>query len=169
MTGDPASVAFLRNAAIGAAEAAATLRPGARIYVAPESVVVHDPLHTDDRTAVDVPVQILGDPYITVNGITHVAIENVAMPRLAPNQLLVSDYPERLTADGVLFTATIDRSASQRFLYYHFNPGTEPARRILVKATNTARDAGRSAHDRRARRARARTKWRSGTTRRARS
>jgi hypothetical protein len=50
--------------------------------------------------------------------------------------LLVSDYPERLTADGVLFTATIDRNASQRFLYYHFNPGTEPARRILVKATN---------------------------------
>jgi hypothetical protein len=36
----------------------------------------------------------------------------------------------------VLFTATIDRTRSQRFLYYHFNPSTEPPRRILVKATN---------------------------------
>jgi hypothetical protein len=136
VTGDPAGVPFLRDAAIQAAEAAATLRPGARIYVPVDAVAVHAALPTDDRTTIDVPVQILGDPYITVNGTTHVAIVNDAMPHLVPSQLLVSDYPERLTADGVLFTATIDRTASQRFLYYHYNPGTEPARRILVKATN---------------------------------
>ncbi|HEV8023240.1 MAG TPA: pilus assembly protein N-terminal domain-containing protein [Candidatus Lustribacter sp.] len=136
VTGDPASVNFLRSAAIEAAEAAATLRTGARIYVPTDSVVVHAALPADDRTTVDVPVQILGDAYITANGVTHIAVENVAMPRLAPSSLLVSDYPERLTADGVLFTAKIDRTASQRFLYYHYNPGTEPARRILVKATN---------------------------------
>jgi len=138
VTGDPAGASFLRNAAIDAAEAAATVRPGARIYVPSDAVVVHAPLPTDDRTTIEVPVQILGDAYITATGVTHVAVENDALPRLAPRQLLVSDYPERLTADGVLFTATIDRSASQRFLYYHFNPGTEPERRILVKATNAA-------------------------------
>jgi hypothetical protein len=138
VTGDPASVTFLRDAAIQTAEAAATLRPGARIYVAPDAVVVHAALPTDNRTTIDVPVQILGEAYLTATGTTRVSIENYALPRLAPSQLLVSDYPERLTADGVLFTATIDRTASQRFLYYHFNPSTEPARRILVKATNTA-------------------------------
>ena len=137
VTGDPATVTFLRDAAITAAEAAATLRTGARIYVPPESVAVHAALPTDDRTTIDVPVQILGDAYITVSGTTRISVENYALPRLAPSQLLVSDYPERLTADGVLFTATIDRTASQRFLYYHFNPSTEPARRILVKATNS--------------------------------
>ena len=138
VTGDPASVSFLHGAAIQAAEAAATLRPGARIYVPADAVTVRVPLATDDRTTIDVPIQILGEAYITVTGTTHIAVENFALPRLAPSQLLVSDYPERLTADGVLFTATIDRTASQRFLYYHFNPSTEPARRILVKATNTA-------------------------------
>ncbi len=138
VTGNPASVEFLRSTAIEAAEAAATLRPGARIYVPADAVAVHAPLPTDNHISVDVPIQILGDAYITANGTTHVAIENDALPRVAPSQLLVSDYPERLTADGVLFTATIDRTASQRFLYYHFNPGTEPARRILVKATNKA-------------------------------
>jgi putative type II/III system pilus formation protein len=136
VTGDPASVQFLRNAAIDAAEAAATLRPGARIYVPPDAVVVHGDLPTDNRTTIDVPMQILGEAYITASGTTHITVENDALPRVAPGRLLVSDYPERLTADGVLFTATIDRTASQRFLYYHFNPGTEPARRILVKATN---------------------------------
>jgi len=138
VTGDPASVEFLRNTAIDAAEAAATLRPGARIYVPTDAVAVHAPLPSDNHISIDVPVQILGDAYITANGTTHIAIENDALPKLAPGQLLVSDYPERLTADGVLFTATIDRTASQRFLYYHFNPGTEPPRRILVKATNSA-------------------------------
>jgi hypothetical protein len=138
VTGNPASVQFLRAAAIDAAEAAATLRPGARIYVPADAVIVHAPLAPDDRMEIDVPVQILGDAYITVSGTTRIALENVALPRLAPRRLLVSDYPERLTADGVLFTATIDRTASQRFLYYHFNPGTEPERRVLVKATNGA-------------------------------
>jgi hypothetical protein len=138
VTGDPASVNFLRDAAIAAAEAAATLRPGARSYVAPDAVSVQAPLATDDRTTIDVPVQILGDAYITATGTTQVAVENYALPRVPPSQLLVSDYPERLTADGVLFTATIDRTTSQRFLYYHYNPSTEPPRRILVKATNSA-------------------------------
>ena len=138
VTGDPASAQFLHNAAIAAAQAVATLRPGARIYVPPDAVAVRNPLPTDDRMSLDVPMQILGEAYITVNGTTHISIENQALPRVAPSRLLVSDYPERLTADGVLFTATIDRTASQRFLYYHFNPGTEPARRILVKATNAS-------------------------------
>ncbi len=138
VTGDPASVSFLRDAAIQAAEAAATVRPGAHIFVSQDAVVVRNPLPNDDRMTIDVPMQIQGDTYIAAIGTTHIAVENYALPRLQPSQLLVSDYPERLTADGVLFTATIDRTASQRFLYYHFNPATEPERRILVKATNAA-------------------------------
>jgi hypothetical protein len=138
VTGDPASASFVRDAAITAAEAAATLRPGARVTVMTDAPLVHGDLAQDDRVTVDVPLQIQGDPYITVNGTTRVDVENFALPHLGASQLLVSDYPERLTANGVLFTATLDRTASQRFLYYHFNPGTEPSRRILVKATNAS-------------------------------
>jgi hypothetical protein len=136
VTGDPATAAFVRDAAVTAAEAAAALRPGARITVMTDAPLVHGDLATDDRVSVDVPFQIQGDSYITVNGTTHVDVENFALPQLSPSQLLVSDYPERLSANGVLFTATIDRTASQRFLYYHYNPSTEPGRRILVRAAN---------------------------------
>jgi hypothetical protein len=138
VTGDPASAGFLRSAAIEAAESAAMRRPGARFDVAPDAVTVRSPLATDDRTVLEVPLQISGDAYLGVTGTTRVEVENFALPRVAPRRLLVSDYPERLTADGVLFSATIDRSSAQRFLYYHFNPSTEPARRILVKLTNSA-------------------------------
>ena len=86
-----------------------------------------------DRTE----VQLAGEGDLSVNATVRIHLENVALPRVRPSQLLVSDYPERLTADGVLFTATLDTGSAQRFLYYHYNPPTEPARRVLLKVTNT--------------------------------
>lgn len=136
VTGNPASVLYLRDAIAAAVEGAATLRPGASVAVTPELVPVKRDLGVDDRTEIDVPVTIAGDGYFTVNGSTHVVLENVALPPIEPARLMVSDYPERLSANGVLFNATLDRTQAQRFLYYHFNPSTEPARRILLKARN---------------------------------
>ena len=136
VTGNPSSAEYLREALSDAVARTATLRPGASVYVAPETIPVHGDLKIDDRTEVDVPVQISGNGYLTVNGVTHVLLENTALPSIQPSRLLVSDYPERLTANGVLFTARLDRAQAQRFLYYHYNPATEPARRILLKVRN---------------------------------
>jgi hypothetical protein len=136
VTGNPASSAYLRTAAADAVTRAATMRPGASVRVNPDAIAIRGDLRLDNRTQVDVPVTIEGNGYFGVSGTTHVTIENVALPPIFPNRLMVSDYPERLTADGVLFTARIDTKSPQRFLYYHFNPATEPARRILLKAHN---------------------------------
>ncbi len=138
VTGDPASAAFMRDAVIRAVSGAAATRPGAQVAISPDAVPVRGDLAVDDRTVLEVPVAIAGDAYIAVHGSTHVIVVNDALPRLPPSGLLVSDYPERLTADGVLFAATLDSAHAQRFLYYHYNPSTEPARRILVKATNAS-------------------------------
>jgi len=137
ITGDPASSAFLRSAIVETLTRLATLRAGARITVYTDTIEVHGDLPPDNQRDVDAQVQLAGEGYLSVNATVHVHLENVALPRVRPGQLLVSDYPERLTADGVLFTATVDTGAAQRFLYYHYNPPTEPARRILVKITNT--------------------------------
>jgi hypothetical protein len=136
VTGNPASAVYLRDALAEAATRAATMRPGATIRVSPDTIAVRGDLKLDNRTQIDVPVTIDGNGYFGVSGTTHVMVENVALPPIFPNRLLVSDYPERLTADGVLFSARLDTKAPQRFLYYHFNPATEPARRILLKARN---------------------------------
>ncbi|MDB5026665.1 MAG: hypothetical protein JWO66_354, partial [Candidatus Eremiobacteraeota bacterium] len=138
VTGNPTSAEYLRSAIADAVERAATLRSGASVNVTPETVPLHGDLKLDNRTEVDVPVQILGNGYLPVSGTTHVVVENTALPPIQPARLLVSDYPERLTANGVLFTARLDRTQGQRFLYYHYNPGTEPSRRILLKVRNTS-------------------------------
>jgi hypothetical protein len=136
VTGDPASADYLRSAIADAVADAATLRSGASAQVVPETVAVHTDLAQDDQIETDVPSILSGDGYFTVNGSTHVIVQNVALPPIEPARLLVSDYPERLTADGVLFTARLDRTQAQRFLYYHFNPAGSPARRILLKVHN---------------------------------
>jgi hypothetical protein len=141
VTGDPATNGFLRNAIVEALTRSATLRAGARVTVYTDTIDLHGDLPLDDQRDVDAQVQLAGEGYLSVNATIRIHLENVALPRVRPAQLLVSDYPERLTADGVLFTATVDRSAAQRFLYYHYNPPNEPARRILVKITNTGATA----------------------------
>ncbi|MBV9438817.1 MAG: pilus assembly protein N-terminal domain-containing protein, partial [Candidatus Eremiobacteraeota bacterium] len=138
VTGNPASTQYLRESLAAAVVRAATLRPGAVASVAPDAIPVRRDLGIDDRIEVDVPVQISGDGYFTVNGTTRATVENVALPPIAPSRLLVSDYPERLTANGVLFSARLRREEPQRLLYYHYNPASEPARRILLKAHNDA-------------------------------
>lgn len=136
VTGDPASQTFLREAIADAVARAVTLRLGARVATVFDRLDVHGDLPQDNRRDLDVPVALAGDEYVPVSTLVRVHLENFALPRARPARLLVSDYPERLTANGVLFTATIDRSAAQRFLYYHYNPTGSPSRRILVKMTN---------------------------------
>ena len=129
VTGNPASAEYLREAVAAAVERAATLRPGALGQRRRRKRSrVHGDLKIDNRVEVDVPVQIAGPGYLPVNGTTHVIVENTALPPIQPARLLVSDYPERLTANGVLFTARLDRTQAQRFLYYHYNRG-RPSRR----------------------------------------
>ncbi len=141
VTGDPAARAFLRDAIAQALTRAATLRPGGRITVYTDTIDLRSDLPIDNLRDVDARVQLAGEGYLAVNATVRIHLENVALPRVRPGQLLVSDYPERLTADGVLFTATLDTGAAQRFLYYHYNPPTEPARRVLLKIANTGATA----------------------------
>ncbi len=136
ITGNPASAEYVRDAIAEAVERATTLRPGASANVNPDAINVRRDLQLDDRFDIDVPVTMAGDGYLNVAGNTRISVENVALPPIEPQRLLVSDFPEKLSADGVLFTARLERDQPQRFLYYHYNPGTEPARRILLKAHN---------------------------------
>lgn len=136
LTGNPATAAFVRAEVADAVIAAARPRPGANVVVAPSAVNLKSDLGQDNVTTIDVPVTIAGTQFISVTGTTHVTIENFALPRISPSQLLVSDYPETLSENGLLFAADLTRDTAQRFLYYHFNPRNQPNRRILLKVEN---------------------------------
>ncbi|MBV8150875.1 MAG: pilus assembly protein N-terminal domain-containing protein [Candidatus Eremiobacteraeota bacterium] len=140
ITGSPATADFVRTQAFNAARRVAQLRPGAQVVASIDGVQGARNLAADDVQVVDVPLQLSGADYFSVAGTTHVRVENFALPPIRPKQLLVSDYPETLSENGVLFTADLDRRDAQRFLYYHANPAGAPARRIVLKCENATRD-----------------------------
>lgn len=140
LTGDPASPDFVREQVARAVRDAARPRPGAQVVVSSDDVPMHRMLDQDDVAGFDVPVLIQGNDLFEVDGSTHVDVQNVAVPRISPDSLMVSDYPERLTEDGMLFTADLRSEAPSRFLYFHYNPPGQPARRIVLRAENQSRE-----------------------------
>ncbi len=136
ITGNPASADFVRQVVASSVAAATTPRPGAQVVVGPDDVAFNGTLGEDDVAEVSANVLVQGDQYFSVSGDAHVRVENVAVPRIAPDRLMVSDYPELLTENGVLFTADLRPDVPSRFLFYHYNPSTQPDRRIVLRAQN---------------------------------
>lgn len=136
VTGDPATDSWLRAFVAQAIIRRTQLRPGAQIIVTPDDVNINGGLDQDVTIGVDVPVLLQGEQYFNVNGTVHVDIQNVAVPRISPDLLMVSDFPEKLTENGILFSADLRREVPSRFLYYHYNPPGQPDRRIVLVAQN---------------------------------
>jgi hypothetical protein len=136
LTGDPASAEFVREQVAQEVKDAAQPRPGAQVLVTSDDVPLRRPLEQDDVASFDVPVLIQGNNDFEVDGSTHVDVQNVAVPRISPDSLMVSDYPERLTEDGTLFAADLRYEQPSRFLYFHYNPPGQPDRRIVLRAEN---------------------------------
>jgi len=136
ITGNPASAQFVRGAVARAVAAAVVARPGAQVVVGPDDVTFEGTLGEDDVANVDADVLVQGEQYFSVNGTARVRVIDVATPRIAPDRLMVSDFPESLTENGVLFTADLRLSAPSRFLFFHYDPPAQPDRRIVLRAEN---------------------------------
>ena len=138
LTGDPASQDFVRDQVVGAIKRETSVRPGGEAVVGTDDVSFNGRLDQDRVAEFDVPVLIQGENLFSVNGTTRVRVENVAVPRISPALMLVSDFPERLTENGELFASDLLPEKPSRFLYFHYNPGGQPARRIVLHAQNTS-------------------------------
>jgi hypothetical protein len=138
ITGDPASPDYVRDQVVRAVKRAANLRKGAQALLGEEEVPVHSNLAQDRVVSFDVPVLLQGNDYFEVTGTARVNVTNVAVPRISPDSLMVSDYPERLEENGVLFSADLQVETPSRFLYFHYNPPAQPDRRIVLRADNAS-------------------------------
>jgi hypothetical protein len=136
ITGDPASADFVRQEVAAAVVRAAQARPNAQIVVSSDDISFSGTLAQDRVAVVSVPVLIQGTDYIEVDATTRVDVRNVAAPRISPDSLMVSDYPERLEENGTLFTADLRSEQPSRFLYFHYNPPGQPARRVVLRVDN---------------------------------
>ena len=136
LTGDPASNAYVKGEIIAAASSLTVPRPGADVFIDPDDIPLRNDLAQNQTLDLDLPVFLQGEDFFDVSGRVHVHVENVALPRIEPSSLLVSDYPEALTENGVLYTADLHAGQADRFLYYHFNPPKQPDRKIVLFAQN---------------------------------
>jgi len=138
ITGDPAGSDYVREQVVRAVQRAVTLRQGAQAVLGVDQVPFNGTLAQDRVVSLEVPVLLQGSSYFEVAGSTRVNVDNVAVPRISPASLMVSDYPERLEENGVLFSADLQVQTPSRFLYFHYNPSGQPDRRIVLRADNAS-------------------------------
>ncbi|HET7813109.1 MAG TPA: hypothetical protein VFL13_01920 [Candidatus Baltobacteraceae bacterium] len=136
ITGDPASPQFIKEEALRAALTQVQARPGAQVIATLDQISYDKPLGQDHIADVAVPVLLQGENLFSVDTVVHVRVENLAAPKITPDSLMVSDFPEKLTTNGVLFTSDLKHTQPSRFLYFHYNPPGEPDRRIVLRAQN---------------------------------
>ena len=101
-----------------------TLRPGATLTYGAVNPWPLLPLAAGSRMAVNVGVTIAGDASMTpVNAVTSVAVYNVVVPQAVPTRLFLSDDPEYLQSEGLVFRGDIAPDDTARLYYYHADTG----------------------------------------------
>ncbi len=140
ITGDPANADYVRDLVQRTIVRRTQTQPNAQVVVSQDDIDIHGALRQDMEKNLQVPVLIQGEQYFTVTGNTHVYVQNIAVPRISPDILMVSDFPEKLTENGILFSQDLVRNVPSRFLYFHYNPPTEKDRRIVLVAENHSGD-----------------------------
>ena len=126
VTGSPADGAFLYAQICAALERAIrpTLRPGASIHfgsVVPWPLVPLDPGY---RISATVGVTLDGgSDSEPVDGFTQVLIENEPVAPVTPSVLFLSDDPEYLQGEGLVFGGRVEVGHAARLYYYHSDTG----------------------------------------------
>ena len=143
VTGSPAAGPAFLDAQIRAAldrEIRPTLRPGASVNYGPIVPWPLLPLAAGTRAAVNVTVVIsASDGSAPVNGITTVTLNSVAVKPEAAAVLFLSDDPEYLQTEGLIFRQTVVPSRPARLYYYHSDIGLPRDLDVVLTASAPSR------------------------------
>ncbi len=117
-----------------------TLRPGASIAIgaiAPWPLV---PLASGARTTVSVNVRIASDiTSMPVTATTTISLYNIALVPAPPTVLFLSDDPEYLQGEGLVFQGAVTPERPARLYYYHSVIGVPRGLDIVLTAKSAAR------------------------------
>ncbi len=128
VTGSPAPPELVRDAVERRVRQIVQRDPGASTAVA--GVPVDAPMAAGTSLSVPVPVRITSPFAGPVDGTVQVAVTNAPIRLADPNRLLVSNRPETITSNGLLFNETLSAAHPARLLFHHLN-GTPSQSRIL--------------------------------------
>jgi len=118
VTGDPAPADVVREAVLQALHGRTRTEPGAFLEV---GQVVLPAVGRGEVWTGEVPARIRSPFALPVEGVVPVLVRNQALELQPPARLLLSNNPERIATDGVLFREVVQRGESVRMLYHHSN------------------------------------------------
>lgn len=117
-----------------------TLRPNASIRFGPIVPWPLIPLASGDRAAVNVTVTIVGDAVTsTATGVTTVTLNGVVIAPAPPSVLFLSDDPEYLQSEGLVFRDEVAADRPTRLYYYHSDIGAPRDLDVVLTAAIPSR------------------------------
>lgn len=142
VTGAPAvAPEVIREAIQRRLEEAIRREPGASLELGP--IAIEGPLAPESSIATTVAVEIRSPYAGHVRGIVAVRVSNQPFVLADPAVLLVSNRPEVITGNGLLFQETLVHDKPARLLYHHMNGTPSQARVLKVTLTNSGTAAAR--------------------------
>lgn len=139
VTGESSDPALVQEAIRQAILRETQAHPGSEISV---GTVDGADLVPGDSRDFSVPVRVRNPFQRSIEGIVRATVRNVSIPLQTPARLLVSNRPEVVTANGVLFAETLSANEAVRLMYHHLN-GAEKAKLVTITLTNPAREPAR--------------------------
>ncbi|MHB2018490.1 MAG: hypothetical protein ACYCW6_16210 [Candidatus Xenobia bacterium] len=134
VTGNPANREVLTDALMYALRGAVKVAPGASIYMKGDPKMA-DSLAPDKDLVARVPLSLEGANLLTVAHTVKVQVHNRPVAIQDASLLMVSNRPETVQTNGVLFTGTFGPGHAARLIYDHQNGSTHP-RQLSVTLTN---------------------------------
>ena len=135
VTGTPAPPDVIREAVRRRLQQAVARDPGATVSLGP--VELEAPLAPGASVTVPVAVSIRSAFAGPVGGLVRVAVTNAPLVLADPEMLLISNRPETITGNGLLFQETLTPRRPARLLYHHMN-GTPQVRILKLTLRNAA-------------------------------
>lgn len=121
VSGTPAQTDAVSQAVMLSIAANTFVQPGCSVYV-DDSNFHPVPVSKGDSMRLSVPVGInASEDYFAVRGNVNVLIQNVDIPYVEQNLLLVSNRPERVDTDGVLMKYNFKKREPSRLMFSHLN------------------------------------------------
>ena len=137
VTGNPVPPDIQSQAALNALGDAVQVQPGAQLYLR-ENPKITIPLEKGAERIVSIPIEIGGKGYYPVEGTVKIQLKNIDLPLDEPSSLMISNRPEELKDDGILFQGRFSKKAPVRLFYSHKN-GSSEKRKLWITLKNLSR------------------------------
>ncbi|MEQ8221785.1 MAG: hypothetical protein ABRQ37_05745 [Candidatus Eremiobacterota bacterium] len=139
VSGTPCQPDVIKDAVIKELNRSISLTSGARLSIDPFNINPA-PLSSGKELNLLVPVRIEGDGIVDMERFLPLKVRHQEEKFKKPVLLFVSDSPEKIVKDGIMFSHILSGNSPARLLYYHQN-GSEKEKYLIIEVFNPYKTA----------------------------